>query len=107
MERLRLCVFASLRQAVEEEDGMHRETMTTPSSLVEALRARVERHPQRNALIFIGPNDSVETIAQLVRVALAQAYAALQTDLWRHAPGALLDITIRRHLACGQAGEPA
>ncbi|WP_165360978.1 AMP-binding protein [Candidatus Chloroploca sp. Khr17] len=33
-----------------------------PSSLVEALRSRVEHHPQRDALIFIGPSDTVETI---------------------------------------------
>ncbi|MBP1464241.1 AMP-binding protein [Candidatus Chloroploca sp. M-50] len=72
---LRLCVFASLRQAVEEEDGMRRETMTTPSSLVEALRAHVECHPQRDALIFIGSNDSVETIA----------YGQLDLDARRYA----------------------
>lgn len=43
-----------------------------------------------------------EQIEQIV-----QAYAACQTELWRQAPGALLDSTIKRHLACRQVIEPS
>lgn len=38
---------------------------------------------------------------------IVQAYTAYQGELWRQAPGALLDSTAKRHLACERASEPS